>query len=185
MSELRIARRYARALLGAAVESEILGEVESDVRGLYELILSSQDLASFLQDPTVWPRAKVEFLDNLLKGKVHGVTLDFLLMTVTKGRSAFLEDVLAKFGEILDEYRGEMAAQVRSAFELSAEQESNLKGRLSEYSEIKMVLTIRSGCLGGCGINPSRKSILYIKCNIEWCTSSSAAMKKLYSFIYK
>lgn len=140
MSELRIARRYARALLGAAVESEILGEVESDVRGLYELILSSQDLASFLQDPTVWPRAKVEFLDNLLKGKVHGVTLDFLLMTVTKGRSAFLEDVLAKFGEILDEYRGEMAAQVRSAFELSAEQESNLKGRLSEYSEKKVRL---------------------------------------------
>lgn len=135
MSELRVARRYARALLRAAVELGVLEEAESDIRGFYELLRSSKDLRSFLGDPTVWPKTKAHFLENLLKGKVNRTTLDFLLLTVAKGRSALFEDVLREFGEMLDEHRGVIAAQVRSAVELSPEQKARLVERLSAYSE--------------------------------------------------
>ena len=153
MSELRIARRYAKALLGAAVESEVLEGVESDMRALYDLVRSSEDLRSFLGDPTIWPKSKAQFIDKLLKDRVDSVTLDFLLMTVSRGRAGVLEDILRYFAEILDEHRGVIATQVRSAFELAPEQKEDLQRRLSAYSGKKIRLeesvdpTLRGGVI--------------------------------------
>ena len=151
MQETGVAARYSRALMGAAEEQGVLEAVEEDVQGLIGLLRDSEDLCGFLAAPLIHPQRKEEALRSLLTGKLQGLTLNFLSVLCEKGRGRVLENILQQFVEEMDERRGVVTAQVRSAAALSSEQQGRLAERLTAYigKEVNVEITVDEAIKAG------------------------------------
>ena len=134
MGQTAVSLRYIEALVGAAEERGVLDRVEEDAQGLLELIRASEDLRVFLADALIRAEQKKTLFRTLFSGKIQELTLNFLLLLCDKGRERILADILKGFLTFLNDRRGIMTAQVRSAVAFSPEQEAQLKARLSAYS---------------------------------------------------
>ena len=73
-------------------------------------------------------------LRQILDGKVHEVTLNFLALLCEKRRERVLPDILAAFATLMDKKRGIVTASVSSAQELTDEQCVQLTERLEKFS---------------------------------------------------
>ncbi len=140
MSQSAVAVRYAEALLEAAQEKDALDAVASDVEGLLNLLLGSEDLSNFVADPMMRSDQKKRILGNLFEGKINALTLNFLIVLCDNRRERMLEEILAGFTTVLDERQGIAKAHVTSAVPLTSEQEDRLVARLSAFSGKKVHL---------------------------------------------
>ena len=132
MSE--VVERYTVALAEAAEERGALDSVATDMEGLSELLSSSEELRSFVEDPFPLPAQKQAAFRELLHGKIHEITLNFLILLCEKRRERPLGEMLSAFAKLMDERRGVIAAFVSSALELTDSQRSQLTERLARFS---------------------------------------------------
>ena len=86
MGSIRVASRYAKALLGLASERGELKSVEADLNSLSSLVDSSREFELLLVSPVVKPDQKKSVLEKLLKDKLSEVTFSFIMLLVSKGR---------------------------------------------------------------------------------------------------
>lgn len=151
MSQSVVAARYIEALIDAAEERGVLDKVTDDVQALSDLLSVSKELSTFVADPMMLSERKRTVLSSLLSGKVHEVTLNFLLLLCDKHRVRMLEELLASFLTTLEERRGVVTAYVTVAESLSSEQEKKLGDKLSAYSgkEVRLETTIDKSLKAG------------------------------------
>ena len=151
MSDIGVSLRYTRALAGAAEARGVLDRVQEDVRGLLDLIRESEDLQGVLGDTLVHPEQKQNLFQTLFSGKIDDLTLDFLLLLCEKRRERTLEEILQGVVDVLDERRGVVTAQVRSARALTPEQQGRLSQGLSAYSgkQVRLEAVVDAGMGAG------------------------------------
>lgn len=151
MSQSVVAARYIEALIDAAEERGVLDNVTDDVQALSDLFSESKELSTFVADPMMLSERKRTVLSSLFAGKVHEVTLNFLLLLCDKHRVRMLEELLANFLTVLEERRGVVTAYVTVAESLSSEQEKKLGDKLSAYSgkEVRLETTIDKSLKAG------------------------------------
>ena len=92
-----VVERYTGALADAAEERGVLEQVAKDASGLAELLESSDELKSFVEEPFALPSQKQAVLRALLEGKVQEVTLSFLLLLCEKRRERSLAEIMDEF----------------------------------------------------------------------------------------
>lgn len=134
MNETPVALRYAKALIRAAEEQGALEPVREDLLGLLDLIRESEDLRAFLTDPLIHPEQKQRAFQKLFSGRIGDLTLNFLLLLCEKRRERGFEGTIRGFLGLLDERRGVMTAQVRTAATLTPGQQERLVTRLTAIS---------------------------------------------------
>ena len=151
MSQSAVSIRYTEALIDAATESGVLDQVEGDVQALLELVRASEDLRNFVADPMMQSDQKRTVLNNLLAGKVHDVTLRFLLLLCDNHRERVLPELLADFLTALEDQRGVVTAPVTVAAPMSSEQESQLVAKLSAHSgkQVRLETTVDASLKAG------------------------------------
>ena len=129
-----VVERYTKALADAAEERGVLERVAFDVEGLADLLSSSEELRGFVKDPFALPSQKQAVFRELLTGKVHDITLNFLGLLCEKRRERMLDEILTAFSTLMDERRGIVTASVSSAQELTDSQRDQLIERLAQFS---------------------------------------------------
>lgn len=129
-----VIERYTVALAEAAEEHDVLDSVAADMESLGELLSSSEELRSFVEDPFPLPAQKQEIFRELLHDKVHEITLNFLILLCENRRERPLGEILSEFAKLMDERRGFLTASVSSALELTDSQRNQLIGRLARFS---------------------------------------------------
>lgn len=147
-----VARRYAKALFGLAVES---GRVESwsDALGsLARALHDAPDLAESLGDPVHTRderRAVVQKLAGALSLEREPTNL--LLLLADRNRLGRTVDVLRAFGELADAHLGRLRARLTSAVALEPAAVDALAGRLSDLTRSKVLLEreVEPALLGG------------------------------------
>ncbi len=137
------ARRYAFALLQAAVKAEELDRVEAEVQALTEMFNRSPQLVKFLAQPLVPFDEKARRLRQRLDGHVSPVTLNFLLAVVKHKRIDAFEHIVRVFEDLVREYRGEVVAEVTSAVPLTDHERAITLQRLQEITGKKVLLRER------------------------------------------
>ncbi len=135
------ARRYAAALLNAAVKANELERIEAEVGALAEMLNRSPQLVKFLAQPLVPFSEKAQRLKQRLKGWVSPVTLNFLLTVVKHKRIEAFDHIVRVFTELVQEYRGEVVAEVVSAVPLTDEEREMTVQRLQEITGKKVLLS--------------------------------------------
>jgi F-type H+-transporting ATPase subunit delta len=130
---------YAEALFGAARERDELEEVLSDLGEFVDGLHDSEELRLFFYGGQIPERQKRRALDGLTEGMRTQAT-NFLKVLVDNGREEILEEVLARYEELVKEHLGRIEVGVTTAVELSEEQRDRLKERLGDVLEGREII---------------------------------------------
>ena len=100
MSALRVARRYAAALLMLGKEQSVEDRLAEDARLVLEAGAQSPQLRNLLKSPIIYRDKKDRILRRLFEGKVHDITLRFIRIMLRKRREAYLLDAFRQYVEL-------------------------------------------------------------------------------------
>lgn len=154
MTDARVARRYARALFGAAVRADIVASVEDDLTLLSAMTRNSPDFKRFLHSPTATKEHKLELFNKVFSDRVTATTMSFIRLVLDKGREESFEHIRIAYSELRREKEGVVAAKVVSAFELSEEEKRRLIDKLTRESgkTIEPVFHVDPSLIGGVSV---------------------------------
>lgn len=116
MSLQTVARRYASALADVVIERREEREVQQEIELWASMIGSNPQLKEVFANPTVAYENKRTVLEELIsRSRVRETTASFLRVLLRNQRLAQLPEVAARFGQVLDERAGVVAAEITTA----------------------------------------------------------------------
>ena len=125
--------RYATALFELAEEQGSLDQVADDLGTLAALIEESDDLDRMLHSPVISRAEQGAAMDTILsQAGASDLTKKFVGLAVLNRRLFALTDIIVSFLSILAGHRGELTAEVTSAFPLNDEQSADLRRVLKD-----------------------------------------------------
>lgn len=137
MSSRVIAERYARALLDAASEQELVADVADDLTVLMQALAENQDLERFFFHRQLTPAKKQAMLMPVFEGLLQQqLTRNFIQLLWQKKRETELPGIVAAYQAVLRQSRGEVVAEVIAIRPLN-------EGELQQLGEQLKVIT---GC---------------------------------------
>ena len=97
MSNPRLAHRYAKSLIDISQEKGQLENVFNDMQLLQKIIKENRDFLTLLRSPVIAPDKKLKVVDAITTGRVNELTGLFTKLMITKGREAYLPEVITAF----------------------------------------------------------------------------------------
>ena len=152
MSLQTVARRYATALADVAIERKEEREVQAELDQWASMIEANPQLKEVLTNPTVVYDQKRKVLEDLVsRTRVRETTASFLRLLLKNQRLSQLREVVARFGLVLDERSGVVAADVTTARPIPEELRNGLQLTLKEATgkEVRLSFTTDETLIGG------------------------------------
>jgi F-type H+-transporting ATPase subunit delta len=148
MANEQVAKRYAQAVFGIAVDQETIPRWRADLDDI-AIVLSESEASPILADSRVSLARREEMVGRILD--VQPLALNFARVLLQKGRSLEARAIGDAFGRMADEHQGIVHAQLTSAFDLTAEQVSTIEQRLSTETgkTVKATTLTDPSILGG------------------------------------
>jgi len=127
------ALRYATALVDIAQESGKSDAVEKDLMAFQSALSESQDLQKLTQSPLISRKDKQEAVQAIAKkGGFQDIASNFLALLAQNNRLNMVSGVINAVRMELSRRRGEISADVQSAFALTSAQEKELQESLAK-----------------------------------------------------
>lgn len=151
MSELAVAKRYAKALFELAKEQNIITQVEEDLSAVVSTIKSNAELNQLLLHPNIDISSKTNMLKQLFEGKVAEPVLGTLLLLLSRGREELLPYLLLDYIEIASVALNQATAFVTSAFELSESDKAEIAAHFGklEGKTVRVQSVVDKSLIGG------------------------------------
>ncbi|MDE0809666.1 MAG: F0F1 ATP synthase subunit delta [Alphaproteobacteria bacterium] len=128
-----LAARYASALYELAEGENALDNVAADLTRLRQLIAESPDLERLIRSPAMSRDDQAKGMAAVLeKGSAHVLTQKFVGAVAMNRRMFSIADMTKAFLDELARRRGEVAAEVTSAVELTKKQIGSVNAALRE-----------------------------------------------------
>ena len=152
MSLQTVARRYAAALADVAIERREEREVQSELDQWAAMIESNPQLKEVFANPTIVYDHKRKLLEDLIsRTRVRETTASFLRVLLKNQRLSQLREVAARFGYVLDERSGIVAATVTTARPIPEELQRQLHDTLIAATgrKVRLAFYTDEAILGG------------------------------------
>jgi len=147
-----LAGRYATALFELAEEQDALDAVAGDLDGFRTLLRESADFVRLIRSPVLSRDEQARAVAAIAeRAGCHALTGRFLGLLAHKRRLFALPEIIEAYGAMLAAHRGEVAAEVVSAVELSDEQTAAIREQLTRVvgQEIRLAQRVDPALLGG------------------------------------
>jgi len=138
MSNLRIARRYAEAVMDLATERNQMDRLSSDFELLQQAIRGSREFLVFLKSPVISTEKKQAVLAELFRSRLSDETINFLNLLTAKSREDVLPETVEEFFRLRDERQGIVTVEVRAPSELTPDQLKKIQRRFEEITQKKI-----------------------------------------------
>ncbi|HTF30382.1 MAG TPA: ATP synthase F1 subunit delta, partial [Flavitalea sp.] len=102
MRNPRLAGRYAKSLIGLAIERNELDKVYEDMLYLQSLIKQSKEFLVILRSPVINPDKKKVILESVTNGNISEMVAGFVRLLILKGRESNLPEIIPAF---IDQYK--------------------------------------------------------------------------------
>ena len=151
MNDTRVARRYAKALFGAASASSAVTAVESDLNNIVNSLQNDSRFAEFIDSPRSSRDDKHALLTNVFGDRAAGLTMQVLRIMLDKGRESEIENVRDEYVALRRESEGVLLATVTSSHELDEAQKQALTAKLIQQlnKKVETVFRIDTSLIGG------------------------------------
>lgn len=133
-----VAGRYSAALYEIAAESNKVDQIEEELKAVNVILQENKDLQKVLYHPQITATAKKELLDQLFKGKISELTLNFVELLVDRRRETFFGDIVAEFIAQANVGRNIVAARVTSVVDLKDQEKSAVDQLLARLTGKKV-----------------------------------------------
>lgn len=145
-----VAARYAEALFGIAQEQNLVGEIEANLKAVWETIDGSRDLQRVLFHPQVPVVVKKNIVREVFRDLLP-VTRNFLAVVLDRRREFFLKAIIEQYVELANQTRNIVEVEVTSAVEIPALLKVNLNQHLGRLTgkEVRVNYRIDPEIIGG------------------------------------
>jgi F-type H+-transporting ATPase subunit delta len=126
-----IAQRYAKALLESALAEGVEDRLAGEASALAEALGDDRDVKRFLTEPLSSAEDKLGVLLSAFPEPPHQLLKSFLRTVMENRRERFLPLMLKEFLKLMRENRGEVSAELTTAFKLDARQRKLIEKELS------------------------------------------------------
>ena len=161
VKHLKIARRYADALIETAKFENNLQGVYDELVVVQDILSSSNDLSDFLINPVINDNDKKDVLEKVFRNSVGNIVYNFLNLLVDNARFDLFECVVIEYLSKLDQINNIIKVDVLSAVELDEHMKSKIIEKL-EYKTSKKVIAnydINSEIIAGLVVKVNDKTI--------------------------
>ena len=157
-----VAERYASSLFELAQQANSVTKVEADLNSFEALLDGSADLSRLIKSPVFSSEDQAKAIAAIAdKAKITGLTGNFLRVVARNRRLFAIPGMIKAFRQIAAEHRGETAAEVTSAHELTAAQQTELKAALKSVAgkDVAISVTVDPSLLGGLVVKMGSRQI--------------------------
>jgi F-type H+-transporting ATPase subunit delta len=150
MSDPRI-EGYARALFEIARAEGSLDEVEDELFRFARSFESNDPLRSALTDEMIPAAKRQAIVEDLLGGKATPITTQLVSMVIGSGRGRDLPAIIDQLVARASSAKNLELAEVRSAVQLSADQQDRLRAALANATgkQVNLKVVVDPAVLGG------------------------------------
>jgi len=143
------AKRYAEAAFGLARDRGEIDRWVADLAAVAE-VLNDKQVRALLDNPRVPETRREEMLDRALAG-VSPLVLNFAKLLARRHRVDLIDEIVAAFNRMVDEYRGIVYADVTVAVPISEDEERYIRDRLSAMlkKDVRVRLHVDPRIIGG------------------------------------
>ncbi|HSE32609.1 MAG TPA: ATP synthase F1 subunit delta [Pyrinomonadaceae bacterium] len=152
MSLQTVARRYATALADVAISKREERQIQSELQVWASMIETNPQLKEVFANPTVPHDQKRRVLQELItRTRAAETTAAFLQVLLMNQRLAQLKEIVERFGQILDERAGVVAAHVTTARPVPEAQQHALREALTRVtgSSVRLRFETDESIIGG------------------------------------
>ena len=138
MKNVRVARRYAGALMDVAEAGKIIDGTAADLEIIASALRGSRELTLLAQSPVVSPARKAAVFRAIFAGRIGKGTMEFIDLVIAKQREKHLPEIIEQFALLRDEKMGIVSVDVTSAVEFTPSQHKDLSNELERYTKKKV-----------------------------------------------
>ncbi len=151
MTNVRVARRYAEALMNTAEEQKEIEHVAADVEMIDRLTRDSREFHLFLKSPVIKKEKKQTVLLEIFGKKTCSLTNDFLRLIAEKGREDLLSDIIQQFLLLREEKLGIVSVTIKAAIGLSKDQEEKVRRHFEGMTgkKVRLAFSLDKQVIGG------------------------------------
>ena len=152
MSLQTVARRYAQALADVVIERREEREVRNEIQSWASMIAENPQLREVFANPTVAYDQKRTVLEALIsRTRIKETTASFLRVLLRNQRLAQLPEIATRFGLILDERAGVVAAEITTARPIPEELKKTLHETLASATgrTVRLTFATDENIIGG------------------------------------
>ncbi len=151
MRDIKVASRYAKSLLGIALEQKALEEVHNDMQLIYRVCSENRDLEILLKSPIVKSNKKAAILTEIFGKHVSKLSNAFISIILIKKREAILADIATAFIDTYKIQKNIVTASVTTAVKLSEKQKTQIIDLLISQgsSSVDLKEIINTEIIGG------------------------------------
>lgn len=146
-----LARRYAQALFLSSQEKDLLDQVQEELKLFVETMDGSKELSQIMDRELIPPEDKKAIIEKVFTGKISSQTVNFLKLVVDKRREKYLREMLAEYTALADTARNMLEAEVKTAAELSPQQQETIKKGIAAFTgkDVRLKVEVDESLLGG------------------------------------
>jgi F-type H+-transporting ATPase subunit delta len=152
VKNLKVARRYAKALLIIGKEDGQAESYRDELNGFASLMARENELEQAVCNPLYSASDRKKVLQTVIeKVGVSKLIASFFLLLFDKGRFGSLSDINEFYQKLADELKGVLRASLVSATEISAETVEKIRTTLSTKTGKDIILEVEQdpGLIGG------------------------------------
>ncbi len=151
MSEIRVATRYAKALIDLAVERNELERVKQDIDLFLAATKASSELVAVLKNPIVPIDKKLKIVRGIFGAQVNNTTQSFFDIVVNKARAEVLHGTAIEFVHQYNEKKNILKAKVVSASALNDASRAEIISMVEKATSKHVVLEekVDANLIGG------------------------------------
>ncbi|MGY6520271.1 MAG: ATP synthase F1 subunit delta [Mongoliitalea sp.] len=152
MSDIKVASRYAKALLELAIEKKQLEEVTADIKEFLAVAEANREFQLLLHSPIVNADKKKNVIHALFGKHANAITLSFYDIVTRKNRSNVLVSTAKEFVRQYNVHKGIQVAYVTTTIALTDELRKSFQSIVTEISgmeKIELVEKINPDLIGG------------------------------------
>jgi len=148
-----LATRYAKALLGLALEQNKLEEVQTSMSALATTTSGSKELANLFRSPIIKADKKVNIVNALAeKMGTDDMTRGFINLIINKKRDVFLPEIFTAFQEQYKVHKNIGTVELTVADNLSDEMKNKIMESIKSQlngQEIDLTIKVDEKLIGG------------------------------------
>jgi F-type H+-transporting ATPase subunit delta len=152
MQNPRLSARYAKSIIGLAIERNELEKVYEDMLYLQGLIKASREFVVLIKSPVVTADKKQIVIDALTTGKISELTHGFIRLLVNKSRESNLPEIISAFIEQYKQFKNIHTIKLTTATPVSEELKNEIVKQVrsqTAFQNIDLATEVKEDIIGG------------------------------------
>jgi F-type H+-transporting ATPase subunit delta len=161
MSEVKISKRYAKALYEFAIEEKLVDKIYKDMSQLFQVCSSNMEFLKFLKSPIIKASKKLEVIHEVFGKEFQKVSENFIRIITVQRREEYLPMIASHFIQMHKDAQGIKVATIKTAAKLDAKMQKKIVDMLQKQtgSKIELDEEVNEELLGGFVLTVDNKEI--------------------------